>query len=448
MLVEFKVSNYRSIGEEQILSFIPAPKQRDYLENILEEAKFESLNVIGLYGNNASGKSNLLLSMSLLDRLIHLSARSSSTASLPYEPFLLREGWLEKPTRFEITFIHKNSRYRYGVEFQLDRVLREWLYRKSQSREVVLFTREGEVIDTGPGFRGNQKLIDAALEATRDNALYLSTCDMLNVEEAKDIFQWFRYFYMINGLNTEAQAMNTIALLNNNNECAALINLYFHRLNLGIEKVEVTAKDFDPSELPGNLPEGARNLISEELKGKKGFTILTSHKTYDKEGNPNGKNLTWRMDENESAGTRKAFQISGPVVWALMNGGVLIIDEIEAKMHPKMTLDTIDLFLDKEMNPHNAQLIFATHDTNVLTYSRLRRDQIYFAHKNKWESTEIYSLSDFVYIGSNDPSKIEKERPDTDKEKRYLEGRYGAVPKLGSVTDLKPLINEWPKKEN
>src|SRR5579871_2397984 len=165
MLIEFKVSNYRSIGEEQVLSFIPAPKQRDYLENILEEAKYESLNVIALYGNNASGKSNLLLSMSLLDRLIHLSARSSSTTALPYEPFLLREGWLDKPTRFEITFIHKNSRYRYGVEFIADKVLREWLYRKSQSREVALFNREGDVIDTGPGFKGNQKLIDAALEA-------------------------------------------------------------------------------------------------------------------------------------------------------------------------------------------------------------------------------------------------------------------------------------------
>jgi AAA15 family ATPase/GTPase len=447
MLIEFKVANYRSIGEEQVLSFVPAAKQREYLENVITEAKYESLNVLGLYGNNASGKTNLLLSMSLLDRLIHLSARSSSTTPLPYEPFMLRDDWHDKPTRFEITFIHKDNRYRYGVEFLADRVLREWLYRKSQSREVALFTREGEIIDTGAGFRGNQKLIDAAIEATRENALYLSTCDMLNVEEAKDIFQWFRYFHMINGLNTEDQAMNTIALLNNNN-CAALINLYFHRLNLGIEKIDVMAKDFDPSELPGNLPEGARNLISEELKGKKGFTILTSHKTYDKEGNPTGKYLTWRMEENESAGTSKAFQISGPVVWALMNGGVLIIDEIESKMHPKMTLDTIELFLDKEMNPHNAQLIFATHDTNVLTYSRLRRDQIYFAQKNKWESTEIYSLSDFVYMGSNDPIKLEKERPDTDKEKRYLEGRYGAVPKLGSVTDLKPIINKWPKEEN
>ena len=447
MLLEFKVANYRSIGDEQILSLIPAPKQRDFPENIIEENRYESLNVIGLYGNNASGKSNILLSMSLLNRLVHLSARASSTTHLPYEPFLLREGWQTKPTRFEITFILNKNRYRYGVEFIREEVVREWLYRKSQSREVALFNRKGEIIDTGPGYKGNSKLIDAAVEATRNNALFLSTCDMLNVEEAKEIFQWFRYFHMINGLNTEDQAINTIALLNNEN-FKNLINLYFHRLNLGIEDVEIMAKDFDPAELPENLPEAARSLIAEELKGKKGFTILTRHQTYDKDGEPTGSQLTWKMDEKESAGTGKAFQISGPIFWALMNGGVLIIDEIEAKMHPKMTLDTIDLFLNKETNPHQAQLIFATHDTNLLTYSRLRRDQIYFAQKNKWESTEIYSLSDFVYIGSNDPIKLEKERPDTDKEKRYIEGRYGAIPLLGSVKELKPFLNRWPEKEN
>jgi len=446
-LIEFKVANYRSIGEEQVLSLIPAPKQRDYTENIIHGDKHESLNVIGLYGNNASGKSNLLLSMSLLDRLVHLSARASSTTPLPYEPFLLREGWQTKPTRFEITFILNKNRYRYGIEFTRDEVVREWLYRKSQSREVALFNREREVIDTGPGYKGNPKLIDAAVEATRNNALFLSTCDMLNVEEAKEIFQWFRYFHMINGLNTEDQAVNTIALLNNDN-FKNLINHYFHRLNLGIEGVEIMAKDFDPAELPEDLPEGARSLITEELKGKKGFTILTRHQTYNKDGDPTGRQLTWQMEEKESSGTSKAFQISGPVFWALMNGGVLIIDEIEAKMHPKMTLDTIDLFLNKETNPHNAQLIFATHDTNLLTYSRLRRDQIYFAQKNKWESTEIYSLSDFVYIGSNDPAKLEKERPDTDKEKRYIEGRYGAIPMLGNIAELKPFFNQWPEKEN
>lgn len=97
-----------------------------------------------------------------------------------------------------------------------------------------------------------------------------------------------------------------------------------------------------------------------------------------------------------------------------------------------MTLNTIDAFLDPQSNPHQAQLIFATHDTNLLSYSKLRRDQICFTEKNSWESTEVYALSDFVYFGEkNGNFKSEKERPDTDKEKRYFEGRYGAIPGLG-----------------
>lgn len=129
------------------------------------------------------------------------------------------------------------------------------------------------------------------------------------------------------------------------------------------------------------------------------------------------------------------------------NGGILVIDEIEAAMHPIMTLNTIDLFLNQESNPNHAQLIFATHDTNLLSYSKLRRDQICFVEKNQWESTELYSLSDFVYFGEkNGMFKSEKERPDTDKEKRYLEGRYGAIPVLG---DFQRFIRalQWQKEE-
>src|SRR5882757_9044666 len=101
MLLEFRVCNYRSIGEEQVLSLIPAPKQKDYEENIITKGRYKALNAISIYGPNGGGKSNLLLSMSLLDGLINLSARSSSTTKLPFDPFLLREGWEKKPTRFE-----------------------------------------------------------------------------------------------------------------------------------------------------------------------------------------------------------------------------------------------------------------------------------------------------------------------------------------------------------
>jgi AAA15 family ATPase/GTPase len=407
----------------------------------LEKGKYNALNVIGIYGNNASGKSNLLLAMSLLDRLVHLSARASSTSALPHDPFLLREGWQDKPTRLEISFVLDDNRYRYGLAFTREEIMEEWLYRKSQSREVSLFVRQKDVIDVSNGFKGNSKTIDAAVEATRPNALFLSTCDMLNVEEAKNIFRWFQYFHMLNGLNTDDQMINTVSLMQDE-RFRELVNNYFLHLNINIAGFDINTKDFDPSDLPDNMPDGTRNMLLEELKGKMSFTVFTRHQVYNDQGLPTNNHIAWKLEERESAGTNKAFQISGPVFWALANGGVLIIDEIEAKMHPHMTLDTINLFLNKETNPHKAQLIFATHDTNILSYSKLRRDQIYFTQKNNWESTEIYSLSDFVYAGSNDPSKLEKERPDTDKEKRYLEGRYSAIPVLTGIDNIKPLL-QW-----
>ncbi|MDO8928832.1 MAG: ATP-binding protein [Bacteroidota bacterium] len=446
MLLEFKVSNYRSIGAEQTISLIPAPKQKDHLQNILSKGRYQALNAISLYGTNGGGKSNILKAMSLLDRLVHVSARTSSTTRLPYDPFLLREGWENKPTGFEISFVIEENRYRYGLEFTATEIEKEWLFRKSAGREVNLFEREREVIDVSSGFNGSKRIIDAAIEATRINALFLSTCDILNVEEAKNIMQWFRHFSMIDGLNTEMEEIQTVELWEDK-EYREKIKLYLASLSLNILDVDVTTKDFEESELPDDMHKDIKSQLAKSFQGKQSYTVFAKHRIYDSSSLPTDKTHSWKWEERESAGAKKALQLSGPVLWALANGGVLIIDEIEAKLHPVMTLNTIDVFLDKDSNPNNAQLIFATHDTNLLSYSKLRRDQICFAEKNKWESTEIYSLSDFVYFGDkNGEFKTEKERPDTDKEKRYFEGRYGAIPALGNFQKF--IRNtQWQREE-
>ncbi|MFP5041139.1 AAA family ATPase [Parasediminibacterium sp. JCM 36343] len=440
MLIEFRVSNYRSIGEEQVLSLIPAQKQKEYLENIFTKGKHSALNALAIYGANGSGKSNLLLAMGLFDKLIHLSARSSSTTKLPYDPFLLREGWESKPTKFEITFIVQEYKYRYGIEFQKEAIVSEWLYRKSEGREVVVFLRREDTIDASSGFKGNTKVIDAAIEATRPNALFLSTCDMLNIEEAKTIFQWFKHFNNIDGIDTEDEEIRTLSMWDNELD-RENITEYLLRLNLGFVGIDISKKDFDEADLPKNINESTRSLLIRNLSDSQSYSVLALHKIYSSDGTETGKNIAWNFDERESKGTNKAFHLSGPILWALKNGGVLIIDEIEAKMHPLLTLDTINMFLNQKTNPNKAQLIFATHDTNLLSYSNLRRDQIYFTEKNKWESTEIFSLSDFIYLGENNIAKSEKERPDTDKEKRYFEGRYGAVPFLSPFKPLKSKNN-------
>ena len=442
MLVEFSVTNYRSIGEKQTLSLTPAPKQKEYPENIVSENQFSALNVIAIYGSNASGKSNLLRCISVMDEIVHISSRTASTTKLPYDPFALKEGCADKPTEFEIVFVADEKRYRYGFSYNQSSILREWLYRKNVGREVPLFLREDDVIDVRSGFQGSKKLIDTAVEATRNNALFLSQCDSLNLEEATAIMAWFDTLHVINGLYTEKHEISTVELWQQATY-REKINQYINSIAMDIQGINISIKKLDENDLPQDMPAQMRENLARMSK----YNVQSFHHTYSKDNKPTNEFISWDFDKHESEGSKKALQLSGPVLSALMNGEILVIDEMEAKLHPIITLNIIDMFLDPTCNPKHAQLIFATHDTNLLSYSKLRRDQIYFTEKNKWESTELFSLSDFVYFNEKNGEIIEeKERKDTDKERRYLEGRYGAIPFLG---DFKNQINRllWQNEE-
>ncbi len=425
MLVEFSVSNYRSIGDEQILSLVPS-EQKDYLNNIIEQGKYKALNAIGIYGNNASGKSNVLNAIELLDKLLYLSARSNSTTKLPYQPFLLRKGYELKPTKLEITFILDENRYRFGLEYNQNEIVREWFYCKEPTlMEVMLFERQGDIIEVSSEYKGSPELINAAIEATRDNSLFISTCDMLNVAGAKLIFQWFDKLVSINAIETEREEITTVKLWENK-EYRKKIKEYLMRLNLGIHNLDISVEDKNVLKVVSPFL-----ILNNEIQEVK---AVVDHKAYNEQGNTTTKLRSWDLDDHESEGTKKAFHLSGPIIRTLSKGGVLVIDEIEAKMHPIMTINSINLFLNKATNPYGAQIIFATHDTNILTYCPLRRDQINFVEKNNWEATEIYALSDFRYFDEKNVS------PKPDVEKRYFEGRYGAIPALGSFIEK---LEKW-----
>lgn len=445
MLLEFRVTNFRSICEEQVLSLRPAPKQKDYPANILEQGKYKALNALALYGPNDSGKSNLLRAINLLDTMVGTSKDWASTTPMPFDPFLLRAGWENKPTEFEITFVANDNRYRYGLSYKAAGVAREWLYRKAIGREVALFEREADTVEVGPGLTAasaKQKLLlDTAIEATRPNALFLSMCDSFNVPEAKQLIDWFGRLIPLDGLNTRFERSNTAELLEKS-DLAQPIRDYLASLSLRVLGVEIKSREFSEAELPPGMPKTMRRGLTKSLAGKTTQTVMATHRLYDAEGKPTTKIRTWDWTERESAGAIKALEMSGPVVWALANGGVLVIDEIEAKLHTQLTLNTVNLFLNPATNLRGAQLLFATHDTNLLTYAQLRRDQICFAEKNAWEGTETYSLSDFQYLPIADgKTSAAPERPDTDKEKRYLEGRYGAIP---ATADFQRFVKQHP----
>jgi hypothetical protein len=328
MLVEFSVSNYRSIGDEQILSLVPSSAQ-EYLNNILEKGTYNALNAIGIYGNNASGKSNVLSAIELLDKLLYLSARSNSTTKLPYQPFLLREGYELKPTQLEITFIVDENRYRFGLEYNKNEIVREWFYSNDVThKEVMLFEREGDIIEVASEYKGSPELINAAIEATRDNSLFISTCDMLNVAGAKSIFKWFDKLVSINGIETEREEMTTVYLWENQ-EYRQKIKEYLMLLNLDIQDLDLLIEDIEVSKrLKGNLDENASFKLIKEFPGVQGFKTMTVHQAYNEQGHTLNKLRRWDLDEHESEGTKKALHLSGPIIRTLSEGGVLIIDEI------------------------------------------------------------------------------------------------------------------------
>ena len=171
------------------------------------------------------------------------------------------------------------------------------------------------------------------------------------------------------------------------------------------------------------IPEALRSKLVEELKGKKIMEAKTTHNIYDEQGNVSGIG-TFDKDEMESEGTKKVIEMSGPIFDTLRLGKVLIVDELDAKLHPLLTRSILQLFMNPETNPHGAQLIFATHDTNLLNLAYLRRYQIWFTEKDKTESTDLYSLLEFK---DENGTKI---RNDRSVQKDYINGRYGAIPFL------------------
>jgi AAA15 family ATPase/GTPase len=391
------------------------------------------LNAIAIYGANGSGKSNLLKALKDMCYIILTSVRTSSTTKLPYDPFLLREGFDNMDTSFEIVFVANNSRYRYGFSYNQDKISKEWLFRKITGRETKLFERDDDVIDVGSGIKSSAKIIDLAINTTRDNTLFLSVCDMLNIEEAKTILKWLSKLNIINGQQSSRYKNQTTELLSNQNHADKIKN-YIKSICLNIQDIEV--KQYDDS------------LMLMDYKIPLTTTkVLAHHTIYDSNANPTNRTQKWDFDERESSGSQKALHLIGPILKTLINGNILVIDEIEAFLHPIMTLNIIEIFTNPETNPKKAQIIFATHDTNLLSYAKLRRDQIYFTEKNKWESTELFSLSDFKYYGEKNGKTIsESERPDVNIEKRYIEGRYGAIPILGEFNQY--IRSIWQEEEN
>ena len=424
MLLEFTIGNFLSIKTKKTLS-LEATSIKEHLgTNVVKLDRFQLLRGAVIYGANAGGKSNFIKAMSTMRRIVKQSFDASSTDELGITPFLLSTETSNKPSFFEILFLIGTVRYRYGFEVDNTSVKSEWLFESKIKSEKPLFIREGDGIDVSQSFKEAKDLE----EKTRENALFLSVLDQFNGTTAKSIMKWFSNFITISGLSHERYKNVTFKMLEDENIKPQLLDFY-KRLDLGFDEIDLEKKPFEAKDFTKLFNEEFAKQFLSDIEGKSKIDIKTIHKKYNIENEVVGFEK-FDMRRQESSGTNKVFNISGPVFDVLKNGGVLIIDELDASLHPLITLTITKLFNSAEFNKTNAQLIFATHDTNLFEYGHYRRDQIYFVEKDVYGASDIYSLVEYKEDGGK------KVRKDRSFEKDYIQGRYGAIPFIGNLHKL------------
>jgi AAA15 family ATPase/GTPase len=414
MLIEFNVKNYKSFLALTNLS-LEASTISELKENIVHEKKFklELLKTLSIYGANSSGKTNILDALAFMKAFIlDLSPISSSAQEIPVTPFKFQPN-NKLPSLFEVTFLFKNRKYVYGFELSSKKVKTEWLIYYPKSRPVSVFHRSSKNIIVGSQFRRASRYIPDTVH----NKLFLSVIDRWGVTVAQDVIQWLtNYINVISGIYKDNYAMFSIESTQNPIYQKKILD-FIKIADPSIQNLHTEITDIRDEKIYRLTPPEKRQLIWPDSQLHKYVRVKISHR--------NQQNGSVELElQEESDGTQKIFALSGPIIRTLELGGTLVIDELDSQLHPLLQHQLVKLFNSNKTNRKNAQLIFTTHNTSVLSDRLLRRDQILFVEKNKDNASEIYSLSDYKY---KDGRKIRK---DASFEKDYLTGEYGAIPKF------------------
>jgi AAA15 family ATPase/GTPase len=428
MLVQFTVRNFKTFRDEVKLSMVANSDDTCEKDNIIAVPAFNLrlLKSAVIYGANASGKSRLLEAMRFMDEFVQDSSKDRQiNDKIKVDPFRLNTLSRKQPSSFEMVFVQANEMFRYGFEVTQDVVEAEWLYHRVNKKESELFFRKGQNFESmSSKFRTGKQLAKASM--IRPNALLLSVAAQFNDETARKVLDWFSNFQVIPGLEEKGLLPFTISQLMDSIEKPKILTL-LRDADVMID--DLAEKKMDVSTLPDDAPEEVKKMVREREKDGKPmyyFDVTTLHTVYDELNQPVDK-AVFSMEQDESSGTAKFFALTGPIIDSLERSQIVAIDEIDAKIHPNLVCKIIGLFNSASTNPQNAQLIFNTHDTNLLSSGLFRRDQIWFTEKDRYGAASLYSLSDF---------KTDIVRKNDDFELKYIQGKFGAVPYLGNFGNI------------
>jgi len=450
MLVQFSVENFLSFDEEQIFSMV-ATNDDQHPSHVVPKAAKNGESVLrgaAIYGANAAGKSNLIHALHFAQNFILDGSRSKGTISV--RPFKLSGPDSDRPSKFEFVIRTQGILYNYGFRLNAKRVLEEWLYATPKTKEVKYFERstseEGKIkVEFGSSFKGAAKENDLFLkfvaQSMKPTQLFLSKAVEDNVSQLQPLFDWFEKVLLI--LAAESKPLSLEIMSHRDQEFTSFLTSLLKTVGTGIEEIKTAELDFDIQRYFPNDPDVVSN-ISEQVaalpedsviqvpgndgtifwlaKGKNGqptrgiFTLQHRAK--------NDKPVAFTMAE-QSEGTQRLINLA-PALFKLKTNSevVLVLDELDRRLHTHLSRFFIQAALECDKEHRQSQLIFTTHDTNLLDLDLLRRDEIWFVEKDEYGASHVYSLTEF------------KVRPDLRIEKGYLSGRFGAIPFIGDINSL------------
>lgn len=407
MFIEFSVENYKSIKDEAKLSLVATPAREHLDTHVIKPEQSPGLRNLSLlrsaaiFGPNAAGKSNLIRALNSMQKIVGLSTRLNF--DLPVTPFLFDSNTANKPTTFEIVGCVNQMRFQYGFSVTKDLVKDEWLYAWPKGRQQRWFERSTTTSNEVNCNFGEKLLGDKEIwrKATRPNSLFLTTAVTLNSKQLEPIYNWFSKKLHVGGPGDWGRDYSAKWCEGERKD--EIVN-FIRSADIEIDDLRVSEKDIIHEQIS---PLGPSFM---KWRGRK--DLFTKHQT--RQGHLTELNL-----EDESDGTQKIFEFAGPWIDTLENGHVIVYDELHENLHPVLLKFLINQFHDKKKNKLNAQLIFTTHDTSILSQEMLRRDQIWFCERNSNQETELFPLTTYS-----------PRRRFENLERSYLGGRYGALPYL------------------
>lgn len=411
MLVEFRVKNFRSLRDEQVLTLV-ASKDKTLADTHTLATNLTAvphlLKSAAIYGANASGKSNLIKALQYMRGVVLESAALPPAQPFAVQPFRLDAESGGQPTAFEVTFILKGIRYQYGFAMTQQRIVAEHLLVYKAFKPQRWFERRfnettgKDVYEFGPGLKGPKNVWEGA---TRPNALFVSMAVQLNSEALRPVFDWFATGLVIFNEQAQLGPQFSIRMLKQPDGRKQICD-FLSAADISITDIDVKTRKVPGQAVHFDLLAGKTEVRAEEVEEHQ---LLFSHVT------EKGKAVFSLMDE--SGGTRNLLFLAGPVLDILSKGLTLVIDELDTSLHTLLVRELVRLFHRPEVNTGGAQLIFTTHDTSLLDAPDLfRRDQVWLIEKDQQQASALVALSEFS------PRKNEA------LERGYLMGRYGGVP--------------------